>query len=778
MLSIAEGIQLCGRFTLLSKIGSGGHGEVWRARDALREHEIALKVVHGAVARSGNGWEALEREYELAQRLAHPGILEVFEPMRDGQLLMLPMELATGDLRRMRGEPYTRIVPMLLETAEALSHAHSRGVIHRDLKPGNVLIDNEGRIKLADFGTASRVDDVDRAAFGSPFSASPQQIKGEPATASDDIYGLGALAYELLSGYPPFYPRFDARAVVSQPAPQLMPIHPVPPRLADLVMRMLAKTAAERPASMEEVIGELHAALQDTVSVELPALSAADVASQAGETPNVTAADGETAGGLPPLIIEDAVRARRADSGPARGPMRPVLIALVALVALLGTIFFVLPRFAAKLPAPTVPVGAGGEAPADSNAVDPEQLARANELRASFESRLAALEEHAAPVWGGAAYAAARSLGTDGIAALDAGDFELGIDRIETALRRLDKVDEGAAAALHAQLAESERAFKAGQTDRARQAAELALRIKPDDAAAKEALARTAQLPDLLQLLADGANAAAAGEPARAAEFFQQALALAPDNADAKAGLTAARAAMGADAYAGHVADGYAALKAGKLDAARSAFEAAAKLRSDGPEAQSGLAEVAAAGRSGNWQQARSLALGHENMERWADAQKIYEGLLKEDGGIAFARQGLARVRPRATLASALQGIIDAPQRLAAAEVRNEADSLLEQARGISPQGPVLRSQIARIELLLPEYDKPVSVVLESDDATTVSITRVGQYGSFMRRQVELKPGRYVVVGTRTGYRDVRREIVVTPGESVQTVIVRCDEAI
>ena len=123
------------------------------------------------------------------------------------------MELANGgDLRRLRGAGYLEIIPVLLDIAQALEHAHERGIIHRDLKPGNVLFDARGRVKLADFGAAgtkSTTPEVARQQGLSPFTASPEQLRGESPTETDDIYGLGALAYELLSGYPPYYPHFD-----------------------------------------------------------------------------------------------------------------------------------------------------------------------------------------------------------------------------------------------------------------------------------------------------------------------------------------------------------------------------------------------------------------------------------------------------------------------------------------------------------------------------------------------------------------------------------------
>jgi len=256
------------RFTLREKLGEGGQGEVWRARDERLGVDVALKLITVDPARRDAAFAALEREHAIATALDHPYVLAVYPPQRQGELLLLPMEYAPGgDLRRLRGASYLEIVPPLLEIAQALEHAHERGVVHRDLKPGNVLLDSRGRVRLADFGTATEIATGESGGL-SPFSASPEQLRGEPPAPADDIYGLGALAYELLSGYPPHYPRFDRERVLEEPVPELKPLQEAPPQLIALVMRMLSKRAQARPRTMRAVIDELDATLNDTLTFE------------------------------------------------------------------------------------------------------------------------------------------------------------------------------------------------------------------------------------------------------------------------------------------------------------------------------------------------------------------------------------------------------------------------------------------------------------------------------------------------------------------------------
>src|SRR3569833_459253 len=282
--------KLDARYTLLDKLGAGGQGEVWRAHDSTRGVDVALKVLTPR-GREQEAWNALQHEYSIASLLDHPSILKVYPPERAGDAMILPMELAEGgDLRKLRGSGFLEIIPVLLEVCQALEYAHERGVIHRDLKPGNILFDSRGHAKLADFGVAetamkdvgthsvasSAVPTRDTNKHGySPFTASPAQLRGEPPTPADDVYGLGALAYELLSGYPPYYPHFDKKRAMEERVPTLVPTRQIPPLLGKLVMHMLAKDPKRRPRTIREGIDEFDASLNDTLTYDFENVSPA-----------------------------------------------------------------------------------------------------------------------------------------------------------------------------------------------------------------------------------------------------------------------------------------------------------------------------------------------------------------------------------------------------------------------------------------------------------------------------------------------------------------------
>jgi tetratricopeptide (TPR) repeat protein len=364
------------------------------------------------------------------------------------------------------------------------------------------------------------------------------------------------------------------------------------------------------------------------------------------------------------------------------------------------------------------------------------------------------------------------------VGAHDAGNVRVAQERMAAALKLLDSVDSKAPQALSAQVAAGEKALGAGQQEVAGQAFDLARRINPADRRASDGQRRAQNLNAVLPLLADAQNAESARDFARAAQDYSQALFLDPNNAAAKAGQARANAAFGDDNYAKAVGSGFAALGAGRLDEAHEAFVKARALKPNGAEASEGLRRVSAALTARGFASMRQRAVGLEAQERWEEALRVYEDVLAADPSLAFAQEGKARTSSRADLSLRLQQLIDRPDRLSSASVKQDARALLDTALAQTPQGPVIRSQIARLEIALPNYDKPIRLSLVSDNSTQVVIPSIGSFGSFARRDIELRPGKYTVVGTRNGFRDVRREITIAPGQEAQTIRVTCSDPI
>lgn len=804
-----NGQPLKSRYQLRERLGVGGQAEVWRAFDPQAGVDIALKILHPASGRSAAAWVALVHEHESASRLEHPGILKVFAPERDGTTFLLPMELAAGgDLKRLRGAGYLTIVPVLIEVARALEHAHGRGVIHRDLKPGNVLFDERGRVKLADFGVSGDALDpgTDSMVRGlSPFTASPEQLRGEPPRPADDIYGLGALAYELLSRYPPHYPHFDAQRVQEEPVPPLVPAQQIPPQLAAVVSAMLAKDPKQRPA-MRDVIDELEASLNDTLTFDFETSEPREGAANETVPPveHITLPPISAHAAPPPLSTESwqpvplepvplqPVRAAGSIDGealwqevrqaplprsriePMRSGMPRALVVLALLAAVAAAAYQWLPQFLpgastatssaprATRPGPLVP------SPDAATTLDAAAGAKLQADHILLAQRITELDARGAGIWGGPDFAAAKSRAAEAVGAHDGGSLSVAQQKLVQANELLDNVEQAAPAALASELAAGERALAAGQQNLAVQAYDLAARIAPQDERAIAGQAQAREMAGAQGPPAPGAAAApaatAAAAPAPPAEASTPPAAVAP-----------ADAAFGQDRYAKAAGEGFAALGAGRLEEARTAFERAKAAKPNGAEAADGLKRVDAAIRARGFGTLRTRAEDAEADERWDDALAAYTSTLRVDPSQEFAQQGRDRAKARLELNDALQALIDRPDRLAAPEAREQAAALLQSAQQVSSPGPVLRLQMARVSALLPEFEKPVHLSLVSDGFTQVTIQGVGTFGAFSRRDVELKPGRYTLIGSREGYRDVRRDISVSPGQA-QTISVSCYE--
>ncbi len=788
------GTKLCGRFVLIEKLGAGGYGEVWRAHDELRDTDIALKVLYSQFAGSEPAWEVFQREFTLTARLNHPGVLRVFEPLRTPDATVLPMVLATGgDLRQLRGAPYTKILPMLIDIAAALEYAHARRIVHRDLKPSNILLDGAGRPLLADFGAGASEGDNTSGPPGSPFSASPQQLAGEPARPADDIYGLGALAYELLSGYPPFYPAFDARKIATEPVPRLKPVKPVTPRLELLVSWLLAKQARERPPSMRHVADEMNAVLQDTLGLDgspsdVAAQSEAAIMEAAAEnlTPAVMADDEQPStadsvreledidpGVLPKV---DELRAQVVREQRARNRRRGWAVA-VGLVVVAGIAYFLLPMLAseqkvdvASLDVPSGPTEAevAAEKHADELATKQTELAK----------RMTELDARAAAQWGGTDFAAARKSLDEIGGLLERRKYDAAQAPLADLEKSLTEIESRVPAAIAAQNSEGKRALMAGEFENARQAYETTLKIEPGNNEATDGLAKVAAASGVVPTLADAENAEHAGDLAKSQNLFADVLKRNPGNVAATEGLTRVKRAIADQEFNATMGAGLAALNAGRLAEARTQLEKAQRMRPDNTEVSAALQRVVDTGSGRSLAELEQRAARLASEERWVEAQAIYDEALARDPSLQFAIDGRAAVAPRAELGKRLQALIDRPERLAEEPVRADAERLLARARALPSQGPVIRSQVARLELLLPTFNQPVMLALESDNSTEVAIQRVGFFGTFERREVTLKPGKYTVTGKRAGFRDVRREITVAPGQGEQTIVIRCLEPI
>ncbi len=274
-MSLAAGVQL-GAYEILSVLGAGAMGEVYLAHDGRLGRDVAIKVLPSAVVYDPDRLRRFEREARAAAALNHPNIVAVHDIGRHGDTPYIVMEYVRGEtlaayLQRQRPSQ-VRALEIGIEIADALAMAHGGGVVHRDLKPGNVMITPDGHVKVLDFGLAknlaltsggttiggSPMDEegtIVGQVLGTPGYMSPEQRLGQPVDYRSDIYSLGVMLYQLVTGKRPYQAGIDA---LTAPVPSACKADPsVPAAVGDLVARAMARAPSDRPQSVDALKTEL-----------------------------------------------------------------------------------------------------------------------------------------------------------------------------------------------------------------------------------------------------------------------------------------------------------------------------------------------------------------------------------------------------------------------------------------------------------------------------------------------------------------------------------------
>jgi len=283
MQQLDQDVLLGERYRLVRMIGSGGMGTVWEAEDETLGRPVAVKVLSESLAAGERAVRRFEREAKAAARLSGPYIAAVYDFGRSEGRPYIVMELVRGEtladrLAREGPLPAQEASRIATQVAEALEEAHAAGIVHRDVKPGNVMLTPSGDVRVMDFGIAAaawaeRVT-TSGLVLGTPSYLAPEQAKSEKTTPASDVYALGAMLYEMVAGRPPFVAETPVAVALAHirddPLPLDQVAEGVPPNLASASMAALAKDPTERPPSAAAFASMLRGPNPPLASIEAP----------------------------------------------------------------------------------------------------------------------------------------------------------------------------------------------------------------------------------------------------------------------------------------------------------------------------------------------------------------------------------------------------------------------------------------------------------------------------------------------------------------------------
>lgn len=499
---------------------------------------------------------------------------------------------------------------------------------------------------------------------------------------------------------------------------------------------------------------------------------------------------------LKPIPFE--VAAPPPQESPARRPVPWVLPALGLLLALALVVFFWLPdRVNVTQPDPASPAsdtpptapgaqttGTATQAPRGSDA-SPWSDAQMARLRKEAQDVLAelldvqfALEERGVAQWAPEPFAAAAATATAGDELYRQREYVEAGKKYAEALDALQRLRDSVPDVMAGQLARAREAIEILDRAGADTALALAALLEPESADLADMRRRADGLEQLIPLREQAAEAEQRGDLATAEQRLQEASALDPAHENTAAELERVAAAHLEQRFNDAMSAGYSALDGERFDEARQAFRRAGSLRDGSGEVTTALQEVETAATAHRLASLKRRGAALEGKEQWQQAVDAYEQAEKLDANVLFAREGLQRSRSRARLDQQFRKAIEQPGRLSDVAVAEATGQLLRQAENITPRGPVLAAQMDRLRTLLRQANTEVTVTLRSDEQTEVTVYKVARLGRFQEKSLTLRPGTYTAVGTRIGYRDVRRNFTVSPDAGQVPVLIACTEPI
>ncbi|WP_439133982.1 hypothetical protein [Pseudomaricurvus sp.] len=403
---------------------------------------------------------------------------------------------------------------------------------------------------------------------------------------------------------------------------------------------------------------------------------------------------------------------------------------------------------------------------------------QAQEILAKLLDKQSSLDKMQVDLWAADAFKTASDNATKGDELYRSREFGPALESYETALEQFEALIKQSEQQFEQALADGQQAITDQQAQEAVDAYTLATAIRPDNEVAIAGLARAQVQEQVIEQLEAADNQMLQYQYQEAKTHIEKALELDSESQAAAEKLKTVNQAITESNFANAMGQGYNYLQQKQYSQARSQFRKALKIKPGNATAQDAITQASNRLTQSSIQGALSKAEQYEAQEQWQQALNSYQTAQKLDSSVVATKVGILRTQARADLDRQLQNLIDQPLRLADPAVYRSAQQLLADAAAVKPRGPRIEQQQQQLQQALNKALDPVAVLLQSDNETNVTLYKVGKLGNFKEHSLELKPGRYTLVGSRNGYRDVREEFTLQPGTNQKTIVIQCDEKI
>ena len=772
MLTLNSGKILAKRYTLLLNLGGDGLTQTWLAKDELNQSLVTLKVGDN----SPELFAVLRNEWKLRINLSHANIVKVFEFYDDSEVVFFSQQFINGsNLSALVGSNIEKILPPIGLLVNALVFLHSKGIVHRDLKSSNILLSTDGSLYLNDFGVSAFEGEIGRG--GSLIAQSPQSLNNQSVSTSDDMFSLGGLIYEIISGRPPWRSTDISKSIKYQKVERLYEADAseLPSLITELVEKLLEKDPLKRPTASETLsilkksgfkpgnttlhIEKLYDHLEfDKVKVETIEIK--------------------------PPLKDISQFSNKAESGYS---LKLIYSTLSILIIVLALVIFVLPE---KLSNKTDNSSLSKEVVKEDTSLnyssdinirsveDALHKKNAEIALGEFLSALEILESRGVERWALNDLNKSKKIYADADLAYLEKNFFLAEDLYRESLEVLMPLYDHIEPIFQKSLLDGAAALEAGKSIEAIKFYSLSVAITPTHAGAIEGYERAKNLEKVLSLVKQGNDFIDDLDLEAAQNSFNLAINL--DNLwkPAQDGLNLVQKTRLEMEFNARMTEGFNAISNKEFLAARAAFRIAEQLMPESKEPLDGLLQVDQELRLQKIKSLENEVLFLENDEHWDAVVKTYQEILRVDDSLDFAIRGLSRGQELKSIHDRLDKLISDPDRLSRPLVMQDATELLINITTRPNIGKRLDLQRNELSRLLKRAVTTHRVILYSDNDTNVSIYRIGKFGSFVRREIDLRPGTYIAVGSRAGFRDVRLEFRVAPEISIEPVVIRCEEKI